>query len=278
MSQTYYEILGVDSKASEKEIKSAFRKLARKHHPDVKGDPAKFREIYAAYETLVDADKRAKYDRLGHEQFERSGSGKEREVRYPSYEEIFRELYRMSSTQTPYEHFVGGAYPAFYTGGIVEDPFTGDEYSSAEDIRIAKADRTYAIFRTQIDNIANSIYRDLWEPERLRRLSAVLFNTHYISDTEYEEAMRLIEEYEIKEKEYQSEKNRSEHAEELGDPVQERIEKNDNKERRETQEAKSNSKIDRKFVRAKKRGLAAGGDTDERSKWRKEAGEGRKLR
>ena len=58
MSKTYYDILEINQQAPEKEIKSAFRKLARKHHPDVKGDPARFREIYEAYETLIDSDKR----------------------------------------------------------------------------------------------------------------------------------------------------------------------------------------------------------------------------
>ena len=66
MTQTFYEILGIDTKASQKEVKSAFRKLARKHHPDVNGDPAKFREIYEAYDVLIDSNKRENYDRLGH--------------------------------------------------------------------------------------------------------------------------------------------------------------------------------------------------------------------
>ena len=65
----YYSTLGVAKTASEKEIKQAFRKLARKHHPDVNpGDKAaetKFKEINEAYEVLGDADKRKKYDELG---------------------------------------------------------------------------------------------------------------------------------------------------------------------------------------------------------------------
>lgn len=65
----YYKILGVDKNASEKEIKSAFRKLARKHHPDVNpNDPqaeARFKEINEAYEVLSDPEKRTKYDQLG---------------------------------------------------------------------------------------------------------------------------------------------------------------------------------------------------------------------
>ena len=65
----YYKILGVDKKASEKEIKSAYRKLARKHHPDVNPDDpqaeARLKEINEAYEVLGDSDKRSKYDQLG---------------------------------------------------------------------------------------------------------------------------------------------------------------------------------------------------------------------
>lgn len=65
----YYKILGVDKNASEQEIKSAYRKLARKHHPDVNKDsPAsseKFKEINEAYEVLSDQSKRQRYDGLG---------------------------------------------------------------------------------------------------------------------------------------------------------------------------------------------------------------------
>ncbi|HQR46933.1 MAG TPA: DnaJ domain-containing protein, partial [Thermoanaerobaculia bacterium] len=60
-----YEILGVDRRATDAEIKKAYRRLARKHHPDVNpGDPAaqkKFQEIAAAYEVLKDPKRRQHY-------------------------------------------------------------------------------------------------------------------------------------------------------------------------------------------------------------------------
>src|SRR5438270_4718518 len=72
----YYETLGVSKTATEEEIRSAFRKLARKYHPDVAKDKAaaeaKFKEINEAYEVLGDPEKRKKYDTLGAD-WERGG-------------------------------------------------------------------------------------------------------------------------------------------------------------------------------------------------------------
>ncbi|MEC4671409.1 MAG: molecular chaperone DnaJ [Nitrospirota bacterium] len=69
----YYEILGVDRNASDDEIKKAFRKLARQHHPDLQSDPQqkkkseeKFKEANEAYEVLSNGDHRKKYDMFGH--------------------------------------------------------------------------------------------------------------------------------------------------------------------------------------------------------------------
>ncbi len=72
----YYEILGVDKNASKDEIKSAFRKMARQYHPDVNKAPdaeEKFKEIGKAYETLMDDDKRATYDRYGEDGLKNAG-------------------------------------------------------------------------------------------------------------------------------------------------------------------------------------------------------------
>jgi molecular chaperone DnaJ len=63
----YYEVLGLKKGASDKEIKKAFRNLAKEHHPDKGGDDSAFKELNEAYEVLKDPDKKAKYDMYGHE-------------------------------------------------------------------------------------------------------------------------------------------------------------------------------------------------------------------
>lgn len=84
MAGDYYETLGVDRGASEKDIRAAYRRLARQHHPDVnRGDAsaeAKFKEINEAYQVLSNAENRKKYDRFGSnwrnaDQYQRSGGG-----------------------------------------------------------------------------------------------------------------------------------------------------------------------------------------------------------
>ena len=62
--KNFYDVLGVKRDASDKEIKTAFRKLAQKYHPDAGGDEAKFKEISEAYDTLSDPKKRKEYDQL----------------------------------------------------------------------------------------------------------------------------------------------------------------------------------------------------------------------
>src|SRR5204863_7071066 len=77
MAKDYYQILGVPRKADEKEIKSAYRKLARKYHPDVnpgdKVSEAKFKEVSEAYDVVGDPEKRKLYDQYG-EHWEHAGN------------------------------------------------------------------------------------------------------------------------------------------------------------------------------------------------------------
>jgi molecular chaperone DnaJ len=75
----FYDVLGVERTADESELKSAFRKLAMKWHPDRnpgdKSSEVRFKEINEAYEILKDPNKRAAYDRFGHAAFEHAGPG-----------------------------------------------------------------------------------------------------------------------------------------------------------------------------------------------------------
>lgn len=104
MAKDYYATLGVKRDASDKEIRSAYRRLARKLHPDVNpGDKAseeRFKEVNAAYDVLSDADKRKKYDLYGEnwehaDQFEaarRGGGGRTRTQYYTSPNFDFAEF------------------------------------------------------------------------------------------------------------------------------------------------------------------------------------------
>ena len=75
----YYEVLGVAKNADEKTIKKAYRKLAKKYHPDTNaGNPdaeKKFKEVTEAYSVLSDPEKKKMYDQFGHAAFDQSAGG-----------------------------------------------------------------------------------------------------------------------------------------------------------------------------------------------------------
>lgn len=125
--KNYYEILGVSKDATEKEIKKAYRRLAKQYHPDIyKGDKKeaeeKFKAISEAYEVLIDKDKRAKYDQIGErvvdETFGPGGFDWTHFTHYRDVEDIFGSAI--------FETFFGSAAsPGFSSRGGVFDTLFG---------------------------------------------------------------------------------------------------------------------------------------------------------
>ena len=109
----YYEVLGVDKLASQDEIKSAFRKLAKKYHPDVSKEPdaaEKFKEAQEAYAVLSDDNKRKQYDQFGHAAFDNNGYGG-----YSSYG--FEDVNWEDILSNLFDDSFGGAFSNFGFGG-----------------------------------------------------------------------------------------------------------------------------------------------------------------
>jgi molecular chaperone DnaJ len=136
MPRDYYEVLGVSRGASEAEIKKAFRRLARELHPDVNShDPdaeGKFKEAAEAYEVLSDSERRATYDRYGHEGLRSGGYA-------PNFEgfgvsDIFEAF------------FGGGAFGGvFGGGGRPGGPAQGGDVSLSAEIDLGQAARGAAV-------------------------------------------------------------------------------------------------------------------------------------
>jgi molecular chaperone DnaJ len=119
----YYEVLGVARDAPEDEIKRSYRKLAVKFHPDKNpGDPQaeeKFKEIGEAYDVLMDADKRAAYDRYGHAAFAQGTGGFGRGGGFHDPFDIFREVF--SGAGGGGGGMGGGIFEQFFGGGVQTD-------------------------------------------------------------------------------------------------------------------------------------------------------------
>lgn len=134
MAKDYYKTLGVNKNASEKEIKSAFRKLAKKHHPDAnpndKTAESRFKEINEAYEVLSDAEKRKNYDRYGTPEpppFGRNGGGSYTTGGYTTVDENF-------DVSSIFDTFFGGRGRSAGQGNM-GSPFGSNYKMRGEDIQ-----------------------------------------------------------------------------------------------------------------------------------------------
>ncbi len=141
MKRDYYEVLGVSRDADIQQIKKAYRKLAREHHPDVnENDPEseeKFKEATEAYEVLCDGEKRNLYDTYGHEGLRRGtgGPGGAGFDGFPGFSDIFENIFGS---------FGGGAFGgSFGGGGRPAGPARGDDL--AVDIELTLEEAAFGV-------------------------------------------------------------------------------------------------------------------------------------
>lgn len=99
MKKDYYEVLGISKTATDAEIKSAFRKMAKQYHPDINKAPdaaEKFKEAQEAYAVLSDPNKRKQYDQYGHAAFDNNGSTGGYDFSGFDFSDIFSDLFGSS--------------------------------------------------------------------------------------------------------------------------------------------------------------------------------------
>src|SRR5262249_46601648 len=142
----YYKVLGVNKNATEKEIKSTYRKLARKYHPDVNPNDAeakkKFQEINEANEVLSDPEKRKKYDQYGKdwkhsEEFERA---RQQRAHQPYTEETFSGNFGEGDFSDFFESMFGGSRRS---GGGSTVKFRGQDYQAELHLSLRDAYKTH---------------------------------------------------------------------------------------------------------------------------------------
>ncbi|MGH2905605.1 MAG: molecular chaperone DnaJ [Solirubrobacterales bacterium] len=132
-TRDYYEILGVSRSADEGEIKKAFRKLARTHHPDVNDSPEaeeEFKDIAAAYEVLSDSSRRATYDRFGHEGL-RSSGGEPDFSSFGDFSSIFEAFFNQAGGSGIFGGGMGGT-------GAARGPMQGGDLAVEVQIELSE--------------------------------------------------------------------------------------------------------------------------------------------
>ena len=128
MPRDPYEVLGVSRDADENQIKKAFRRLARELHPDVNSAETAeedFKEAAEAYEILSDADRRATYDRYGHEGLRSGGQA-------PNFDGF-------GSVGDIFNAFFGEAFGGAFGGGARTGPRQGEDVAVAAEITLEQA-------------------------------------------------------------------------------------------------------------------------------------------
>jgi molecular chaperone DnaJ len=137
MSRDYYEVLGISRDADEKTIKHAFRKLAKKYHPDENNgnqdDEKKFQEINEAYSVLSDPKKRKLYDTYGKAAFEAGFDPNAASGAGGNYQDFFRNFHSQQGGS-------GGTWHTYTSGGSADDIF-GDIFRDL--FRNGAGNRTY---------------------------------------------------------------------------------------------------------------------------------------
>lgn len=133
----YYKVLGLDKSATEKEIKSAYRKLARKHHPDLNPNNTeaeeKFKQINEAHEVLSDSQKRKKYDQYGKdwqhaEEFEKAKSQRQSQSNQNAYRQYTYSGNQESDFSDFFESMFGGG--SGFGGQQKSTKFRGQDYNA----------------------------------------------------------------------------------------------------------------------------------------------------